>query len=221
MFNSILSTTLTLYIVSVCLITSVVSGLIISAVYKYCAQPGKSFAITVALLPVMVQVVIMMVNGNLGAGVAVAGAFSLVRFRSLPGKASDIATIFFAMSIGLATGMGYVTFAILATLTISLLYLLLFNTNILDSGASYRNLKITIPEDLDYTEVFDDILNKYTKEAKLKVVKTINLGSMFQLVYDVKLKNIKNEKNFIDELRTRNGNLSIISSRTSVSNEDL
>lgn len=221
MFNTILSTTLSLYTVSICILVSIICGMIISLIYKCCAQPGKSFAITVALLPLMVQIVIMMVNGNLGAGVAVAGAFSLVRFRSLPGKASDIATVFFAMSIGLATGMGYIAFALLATVVIGILYIILFNTEILDSGSEYRSLKITIPEDLDYSDVFDDLFKKYTYMSKLKVVKTINLGSMFQLIYDVKLKNIKKEKKFIDELRVRNGNLSIISSRMAVSNEEL
>lgn len=220
MFETVL-TSFNLTTVLLCSVASIVCGVVIALVYKYCAQPNKSLLITIALLPVMIQVVIMMVNGNLGAGVAVAGAFSLIRFRSMPGKASDIATVFFAMSIGLATGMGYVGFAILCTVLIGALYLLFFQTKLLDSGHDFRTLKITIPEDLDYTEVFDEIFKKYTYDAKLKMVKTINLGSMFQVIYDVKLKEVKKEKELLDALRIRNGNLSIISSRMALSSEEL
>ena len=224
MFSSILNTAisnLTLYNAIICSATSLILGFVISSIYKKCVQPSKSFSITIALLPIIVQIVIMMVNGNLGAGVAVAGAFSIIRFRLLPDKTSDILTIFFAMSIRLATGMGYISFSILSVLIISATYMFLFLTPIFNSDSLYRQLKISIPEDLDYSDVFDDLFKEYTSEAKLKVVKTINLENMFQVIYDIKLKNTQQEKQFIDDLRCRNGNLSIILSRNAQSAEDL
>ena len=216
MFSSIISTTtstLTVNTAIICLISALVMGTIISITYMCSGRYTKSFATSLVLLPALVQVVIMMVNGNLGTGVAVLGAFSLIRFRSVPGSSKDICTIFFAMAIGLATGIGYIAFAFAVTIVISLIMLALAKSNFGEKCNNEKELKITIPEDLDYTGVFDDLFSKYTKSATLESVKTTNLGSMFQLKYIVALKDLTLEKAFIDELRCRNGNLTIVCSK--------
>lgn len=198
-----------------CIGTSLLVGLILAIGYMYRTRYTKSFVVTLALLPAVVCVVIMMVNGNVGAGVAVAGAFSLVRFRSVPGTAKEITMLFLAMGAGLIAGMGYLAFAVLFTLimcAINLLY------NQLDFGfkknsARYKTLNITIPEDLDYTGVFETLLSEYTTSYELVRVKTTNMGSLFRLTYNVVMKDGANEKNLIDELRCRNGNLEITVSK--------
>ena len=198
-----------------CIGCSLLIGLILAFGYMYRTRYTKSFIVTLALLPAVVCVVIMMVNGNVGAGVAVAGAFSLVRFRSVPGTAKEITMLFLAMGAGLITGMGYLGFALLFTIIMCLLSTLY---NQLDFGAkknaaAYKTLNITIPEDLDYTDVFEDILKTYTTSAELIRVKTTNMGSMFRLTYNLTLKDITKEKEMIDKLRCRNGNLEITVSR--------
>lgn len=198
-----------------CIGCSLLIGLILAFGYMYRTRYTKSFIVTLALLPAVVCVVIMMVNGNVGAGVAVAGAFSLVRFRSVPGTAKEITMLFLAMGAGLITGMGYLGFALLFTIIMCLLSTLY---NQLDFGAkknaaSYKTLNITIPEDLDYTDVFEDILKTYTTSSELIRVKTTNMGSMFRLTYNLTLKDITKEKEMIDKLRCRNGNLEITVSR--------
>ena len=198
-----------------CIGVSLILGLVMAAAYMWKNDYTKSFLITLALLPAVVCVVIMMVNGNIGAGVAVAGAFSLVRFRSAPGSAKEIVTIFLAMGTGLIAGMGYLGFSALFTLIMSAVF---FFYNLLASGGVRRDavcktLKITIPEDLDYTEVFDDIFTEYTKRAELIKVKTTNMGSMFRLTYNVTLRDAAREKEMIDRIRERNGNLEISVSR--------
>lgn len=217
MFSSVLTGTssgLSITSVMICIAASLLCGLIVSIVYKLCENPSKSFLMTIALLPVIVQLVILMVNGNLGVGVAVAGSFSLVRFRSLPGKASDILIIFIAMGLGLMTGMGYVMLACASAVIICLIYMVFSKTALLDSDPSYRSMRITIPEDLDYITVFEDIFSKYTKKADESAVRTINLGTMYQVTYDVRLRDPSLEKEMIDAIRVRNGNLPVISSRT-------
>lgn len=201
-----------------CIVCSLVIGLILAFGYMYRSRYTKSFIITLTLLPAVVCVVIMMVNGNVGAGVAVAGAFSLVRFRSVPGTAKEITMLFLAMGAGLISGMGYLGFALLFTVIMCLLSLLY---NQLDFGtkknaAIYKTLHITIPEDLDYTDVFEEILKEYTTSCELVRVKTTNMGSMFRLTYNLTLQKTANEKAMIDELRCRNGNLEI-----SVSKQEL
>ena len=198
-----------------CIGVSLILGLVMAAAYMWKNDYTKSFLITLALLPAVVCVVIMMVNGNIGAGVAVAGAFSLVRFRSAPGSAKEIVTIFLAMGTGLIAGMGYLGFSALFTLIMSAVFLFY---NLLASGGVRRDavcktLKITIPEDLDYTGAFDDIFAEYTKKSELIKVKTTNMGSMFRLTYNVTLKDASMEKPMIDRIRERNGNLEIMVSR--------
>jgi hypothetical protein len=216
MFNSIITTTtstLTINTAIICLVSALIMGAIISTTYMCSGRYTKSFATSLILLPALVQVVIMMVNGNLGTGVAVLGAFSLIRFRSVPGSSKDICIIFFAMAIGLATGMGYIAFAFAVTIVISIIMFALAKSSFAESNNNEKELKITIPEDLDYTGVFDDLFAKYTKSVTLESVKTTNLGSMFQLKYIITLKDETLEKAFIDSLRCRNGNLTIVCSK--------
>lgn len=176
MFSSILTNAasgLSLSSFLICIGISLVCGLLLAFVYRMTEHQARAFLITLAMLPAIVQIVILMVNGNLGVGVAVAGSFSLVRFRSLPGKASDILIIFLAMGLGLCTGMGcmyMVWFALAMAVILSLVLLCFSKTNLLEPDSAYRNLRITIPEDLDYTTVFDDVFAQYTKSAKITAV---------------------------------------------------
>ena len=212
MFESILDSTSTLSVTSVilCSVCAVVLGLIISIVHMLSGKHSKNFAITLAVLPFLVSTVIMMVNGNLGTSVAVLGAFSLVRFRSIPGNSREIASVFLAMAIGLAIGMGQIIFASFLTVFASLIMIILAKTPFGNKKNEEKKLKIVIPEDLDFTGIFDDIFVKYMKKQKLEKVKTTNLGSLYELTYRVELKENINEKELIDELRCRNGNLNII-----------
>ena len=198
-----------------CLGFSLVLGLVMAFAYMYRTRYTKSFVVTLALLPAVVCVVIMMVNGNVGTGVAVAGAFSLVRFRSVPGTAKEICTLFLAMGAGLIAGMGYLGFAVLFTVVMCIMFVLY---NHLDFGAkknsaAYKTFAITIPEDLDYSRIFDDIFEEYTLSYDLTRVKSTNMGSMFKLTYNVMLRDATREKEMIDKIRCRNGNLEIAVSK--------
>ena len=205
-----------------CVGLSLVLGIIMALCYTYKTRYTKSFLLTLAILPAVVCVVIMMVNGNVGTGVAVAGAFSLVRFRSAPGTAKEIAMIFLAMSAGLIAGMGYLAYAVLFTVILCLMFMLYNSLNLGEKRMlSYKTMAVTIPEDLNYTEVFDDILKKYTKSYELKKVKTTNMGSMFRLTYDISLKDKTLEKEMIDSIRERNGNLEISISNQEIGNSEL
>ncbi|MBO4578823.1 MAG: DUF4956 domain-containing protein [Clostridiales bacterium] len=190
---------------------SLAIGLVLALVHMFKNTYSKSFVATLAILPAIVCVVIMAVNGNIGAGVAVAGAFSLVRFRSAPGTAKEIAALFLAMTAGLLTGMGYILYAAIFALiagAVIMIYQALGFGGVKDSELR-KNLRITIPEDLDYTGVFDEVFEKYTTSHKLISSKTSNMGSIFKLSYDVTLKSAEIEKEFIDKIRCRNGNLEI------------
>jgi len=214
LFNGIFDTTLTNVITVsdflLCVAVSIVIGIIFAAVFSFKANSSKSFLITLALLPATVCVVIMMVNGNIGTGVAVAGAFSLVRFRSAPGSAKEIAAIFLAMASGLIAGMGYLAYSALFAVILCAAYLI-FNAFSFKSKSRIieKTLNITIPENLDYNGVFDDIFEEYLKSAELLSVKTSGLGSLYKLKYDITLKDPAKEKEMIDALRCRNGNLEI------------
>lgn len=216
-FSSVLtdSTSLNLSVATflLCMGTSLILGLLIAVLYRYKTHSSKSFLITLTTLPAVVAMVIMMVNGNIGTGVAVAGAFSLVRFRSVPGTAKEIGAIFLAMGAGLSIGMGYLGFATLFTLTVSLISLLLTATPFGESHAAQRTLTITIPENLDYCGVFDDLFVNYTTNFTLDRVKTTNMGSLLKLTYTITLADTSKEKQFIDDIRCRNGNLEIVLSR--------
>ena len=205
-----------------CLGASLVIGILMAFAYMYRTRYTKSFVVTLALLPAVVCVVIMMVNGNVGTGVAVAGAFSLVRFRSVPGTAKEICTLFLAMGAGLIAGMGYLGFALLFTAVMCIMFVLY---NRLDFGtkknaATFKTFTITIPEDLDYSGIFDDIFAEFTTTHDLVRVKSTNMGSMFKLTYSVMLRDVAREKEMIDKIRCRNGNLEItVSKQESVSTE--
>ena len=191
-----------------CVGVSLLIGLLLCAMTMWRAKSSGSFVVTLALLPAVVCVVIMMVNGTVGAGVAVAGAFSLVRFRSAPGSAREIGAIFIAMGAGLIAGMGYLGYAVLFSLILGGVTML-YTAMHLGEGGRNKTLHITIPEDLDYTGVFDPVLKEYTTDYTLRHVKTTNMGSLFKLTYDLTLRDPAKEKAFIDELRRRNGNLEI------------
>ena len=198
-----------------CLGASLVIGILMAFAYMYRTRYTKSFVITLALLPAVVCVVIMMVNGNVGTGVAVAGAFSLVRFRSVPGTAKEICTLFLAMGAGLIAGMGYLGFALLFTAVMCIMFVLY---NRLDFGtkknaAAFKTFTITIPEDLDYSGIFDDIFSEFTTSHDLVRVKSTNMGSMFKVTYNVMLRDVTREKEMLDKIRCRNGNLEIAVSK--------
>lgn len=195
----------------ICVAVSLVLGLLLCAMTGWQSRSSRSFTVTLALLPAVVCVVIMMVNGNVGTGVAVAGSFSLARFRSAPGTAREISAIFVAMGTGLITGMGYLAYAalfalILGAATMAYTAFSLYPHN---AGPVCRTLHITVPEDLDYIGVFEPVLDEYTRQYSLTQVKTTNMGSLFKLAYDVTMKDSALEKKFIDQLRLRNGNLEI------------
>ena len=200
---------------------SVICGIVIALLYKIRNHCSRSFLITLAVLPAAVQMVIMLVNGNLGAGVAVAGAFSLVRFRSAPGRGQEIACIFEAMAVGLATGMGYIGIAAIFTVVISLLMLVLNITGFGDSSKQERILKITVPENLDFEGKFDPILDKYLCSYIIDEVKTTNMGSMYKVSYHVVTRSGASVKALMDELRTENGNLEISMGRPAVAYDEL
>lgn len=214
MFESILeveaSTIIGLSDFILCVGAALIIGMFIALVYTYKTRYTKSFVVTLATLPSVVCMIIMMVNGSLGVGVAVAGAFSLVRFRSIPGTAKEIGAIFIAMGTGLATGMGYIGFAFLFSLIINTVILIYTASSIGDGNDKQRTMRITIPEDLDYTSIFDDLFREYTLKSELLSVKTTSMGSLFKVSYDIMLNNTQREKEFIDELRCRNGNLEIV-----------
>ena len=206
-----------------CVAVAFAAGLAFAFICYFRSQSSKSFFITTALLPMTVAVVIILVNGNIGAGVAVAGAFSLVRFRSAAGTAKEICIIFAAMTAGLAFGMGYLAYGAIFTLVSGSAIAAFSATKIWEkkSVPKDKRLRVTIPEDLDYTTVFDDVLNTYTVKHELVKVKSVNMGSMFRLDYLITLKSLADEKKLLDELRTRNGNLEVMLERTDFATAEL
>ena len=206
---------------AVCTAMSLILGLGIAGIHMYQNQSSRNFLLTLVILPFIVQMVIMMVNGSLGTGIAVMGAFSLVRFRSMPGSAREISSVFLAMAAGLADGIGFVwasaaMVVIAGAVTVAVLRLP-------DRSGQFlrRELKVTIPEDLDYTGIFDDIFAKYTKRASMLRVKTVNMGSLYELWYEIDLKGAEIEKTMLDEIRCRNGNLPIVCGRAGLESERL
>ena len=215
LFDSEYTTVISITDFLICIGVALLLGIFLAFAFSFKARFTKSFVMTLALIPAIVCVVIMMVNGHIGAGLAVAGAFSLVRFRSAPGTAREIGAMFLAMGAGLVCGMGYLGFAAVFTLIMGTLFAIynLFDFGFERRASVHKSLRITIPEDLDYTEVFDDLFKEYTKNVSLVKVKTTNMGSMFRLTYSITLRDAKREKEFIDKLRERNGNLEIMISR--------
>ena len=221
MANSVISGSPTVWNLILCTGCSLALGLCVAFVYMFKNQYSKSLALTLVLIPATVQIVIMLTSGNIGAGVATAGAFNLVRFRSLPGKARDIGSLFFAMALGLATGMGYLFYAVIFVLLIGCASMVLTGVRFGQKTSDSRVLRITIPENLDYDCLFDGVFAEHTQSAELTQVRTTNMGSLYELTYAVRLKSNSMPKALIDALRCRNGNLNIILSREQRDGEEL
>lgn len=209
MFNSIISGGITIENFAACLGVAFVLGLVVAFTHMKTTHSNRNFIMTLAVLPMLVTTVILMVNGNLGTGVAVMGAFSLVRFRSIPGNSRAILSVFFAMAIGLAVGTGYLAFAGIFTLAVAVITFILNAVNFGVGSLQEKKLTLLVPEDLDYTNAFDQAFEKYLNGYTLEKAKTTNLGSLFELTYRINVKKGINEKEFIDHLRERNGNLKV------------
>ena len=204
-----------------CCAASIVLGAAVAAIYMFRHTYSKNFVVTLALLPLIVQMVITLVNGILGAGIAVMGVFNLVRFRSIPGSAKDIGNVFLAMAIGLATGMGFIALAVLFTVIVGIVNVVYVLSPFGKQKAPEKMLKITIPEDLEYDGVFAGVLARYTDEHELVEVQTTNMGSLFLLEYAVRMKEPGAEKRMIDEVRGLNGNLKVVLGRAAASKDVL
>lgn len=206
----------------ICIAASLLLGILVAAIHMIRNVYTKNFVITLAVLPILVQSVIMLVNGNLGTGVAILGAFSLIRFRSVPGGSREITSVFWSMGIGLAIGMGYVGYVVIFSIIVALFLTLLYTVPFGDRQAtSERELKVTIPEDLDYPQLFDDLFEKYTHSAKLTSVRTTTMGSLYELRYQLLLKDQAQEKQIIDEVRVRNGNLPVVLGKLTANRDEL
>ncbi len=213
MFNTIFDTSTTGLEISTALIAAgvaLVLGIVLAISHAKTSQTTKGMMITLATLPVLVMAVMIMINGNLGTSIAILGAFSLIRFRSIAGRAKDLLAIFAAMMIGLACGMGHVLFAAVITIIYVIAIVIFTYTHLLEPDRHERVLKVVIPEDLDYEDVFADIFKKYTSRANLVRMKTMNMGSLYKLTYDVKIKHGVKEKEFLDEIRVKNCNLKVL-----------
>ena len=221
MFESIIESGITTSSFLICILASLFLGAVIALSYTFRSQYSKNFVLTLALLPAIVQMVIMMVNGNIGVGVAVAGAFSLVRFRSVPGNAREIGSVFLSMAVGLATGMGFIWVAAVFTVIIVVLTIFYTLIGLGNAKSAERELKITIPENIDFTNLFDDVFKEYTTYSELVRVRTVNMGSLFQLVYRVRLRDVNQTKELLDTLRCRNGNLDIVCTLPAYGKEEL
>lgn len=205
----------------ICIGVAIILGVIVSLTHKVTTKTSPHFLLTLAILPVLVEVVILLINGNLGTSLAVAGAFSLVRFRSMPGNSKEIISVFWSMAIGLALGMGYVMLAAIFTIIIAIVIIIASKIVGSMDSKNERRLKITIPENLDYEYIFRDLLTKYTDKYELIKVKTTNMGSMYELQYMIELKKNAKEKAFMDEIRVRNGNMLVMLERPILSEVEL
>ena len=194
----------------ICIAAALVMGFVISGIYMFRNRHSESFALTIALLPAIVCVVIMAVSGDIGAGIAVAGAFSLVRFRSAPGSAKEIAVIFLSMAVGLLAGMGFIAYSVLFGVVLCLVILACTSVGFGGSkGDDGRIVKVTVPEDLDYNSEIDSLIESYTRSSELVEVKSANMGSMFRLTYKVVMKDPSQQRELIDKIRVRNVNLEV------------
>lgn len=221
MFTSILADTLTIASFSVCLLASIGCGLILALFYRIQNTFSKSLLLSLVLIPGTIQTIIMMVNGNLGTGVAIMGAFSLVRFRSTPGSSKEMVAIFLAMAAGLATGMGQIWFALFFTLIMSVLMGVIQGLPIFEMPKEIQTLRITMPETMEDLAGIDEVLEEYTSSFSLEKIKTSHLGSLFELDYIIRLKKDVNKKMLIDALRIQNRNLPISMLSASIHKEEL
>lgn len=209
LFDADMTAVITVTDFLLCIGCALVIGIILALGYMYRSRYTNSFVFTLVLLPAVVCVVIMMVNGNVGTGVAVAGAFSLVRFRSVPGTAKEISMLFLAMGAGLIAGMGYLGYAALFAVLMCILCILYNRLSSKFVKSSEKVLNITVPEELNYSEAFEELLERFTSHHSLVRVKTTNMGSLFRLTYHITMKDSTQERELIDQLRCRNGNLEI------------
>ncbi len=215
MFTSVLassdsvSTNVTTGAFLLCCVASLVLGAACACIYMFRHKYSRNFVVTLALLPLVVQMVITLVNGNIGAGIAVMGVFNLVRFRSIPGSAKDIGSVFFAMAIGLATGMGYLTLAVVFTIIMGLANVIYVLSPFARPQTSEREIHLTVPEDLEFEGVFEPVLSRYTESYELIEVSTSNMGSLYNLSYVVRMRSEASVKELLDELRCYNGNLKV------------
>ena len=207
MLSSIINENITMNSLVIVIISSLILGFIISITHKLTSKYNKNFLITLMIIPLMVAMIILTVNGSLGTGIAVAGAFSLIRFRSVPGTSKEILSILISMTVGLVLGTGYVLFGVLITIISSIMILILNKIKLFENNDN-KILKILVPENLDYTDIFNDEFNRYLNSFEINQVKTTNMGSLYEITYLVNLKKI-NEKEFIDKLRIKNGNLKV------------
>ena len=187
-------------------------GMLISLTYLFTHKKegySCSFVVTLVMLPTIISVLILLIGSNIARAFSLAGAFSLIRYRSAPGDPKDIAYVFFTMAVGLACGMGYIPYAIIFTLIVCLIMIVLYLTKFASSKSEFLQLTVTIPENMNYQGLFDDLLEKYTESWKLKRVKTSDFGTLFDVVYHVRMRTDVDQKKFIDELRCRNSNLTI------------
>ena len=213
MFNCVIGESMSVTAFLLCELSALALGFLAALVISRREQHSSAYTQSVALLPPVVALVIMMVNGNIGAGLAVAGTFALVRFRSSPGTAKEITGIFFSVALGLACGMGYVGYAALFFLIVALSALAMQRLRFGESREEHRSLKITIPETLNYEGLFDDLFEQYTRRCELVRVRTTNMGTLYELSYLVELKDPAHSKGFIDAIRCRNGNLNVVCGR--------
>ena len=213
MFNTIFDTTTPGLEITTALIAAAIAlllGIVLAFTHAKTSQTTKGMLVTLAVLPVLVMAVMIMINGNLGTSIAILGAFSLIRFRSMEGRAKDLLAIFAAMMIGLACGMGHVLFGAVITAIYVVAVVVFTFTPILEPDRHERVLKVVIPEDLDYEDVFEDVFKKYTIRHRLVRMKTMNMGSLYKLTYDVKMRHDVKEKEFLDEIRVKNANLKVL-----------
>ena len=215
MFNCVIPAVMTVSAFLICLLAALILGVLTALVFSFRSEHSGNLPFALVLVPPIVTLVIMMVNGNIGAGLGVAGAFSLIRFRSAPGTARELSGLFTGTAIGLACGMGYVGIAALFFLIVAATVIALTLLRLGEKSRSFRQLKITIPENLDYDGLFDDIFETYTTSHDLIRVKTTNMGTLYELTYHINLRGSDVDKAFMDALRCRNGNLNIICGRES------
>ena len=221
LFSSIFTSTFTVGQFLIALCASMVLGSVVSIYYMFHNTYSKSFVPSLILIPAIECVVIIMINGNMGAGIAVAGSFALIRFRSARGSAKDLTAIFMAMAIGIICGTGYIGIAVLFTLIVCVIGMLLSLVRFGECDGKMRYLKITVPENMNYDEAFEEVLNKYCSNYELEKVKTLSLGSLFRVEYSIVMRDVSKLREMINELRIRNNNLEIVCGKEAISKEEL
>ena len=221
LFSSIFTSTFTLGQFLIAVLASMVLGFVVSIYYMFRNTYSKSFVPSLILIPAIECVVIIMINGNMGAGIAVAGSFALIRFRSARGSAKDLTAIFMAMTIGIICGTGYIGIAVLFTLIVCAVRMFLSFVKYGECDGQMRYLKITVPENLNYDEAFEEVLDNYCSSYEIEKVKTLSLGSLFRVDYSIVMKDTSKIKAMIDDLRIRNNNLEIVCGKEAVSKEEL